>query len=45
MEYYSATKRKAFESLLMRLRNLEPVTRREASQKNKYRILRHTYGI
>ena len=44
MEYYSAIKRNAFESVLM---NLEPIIESEVSQKekNKYSILMHTYGI
>ena len=47
MEYYSAIKRKAFESVLMRCRNLEPIMRSEVSQKEKYKycILVHMYGI
>ena len=47
MEYYSATKRNTFESVLMRWMNLEPITQSEVSQKekDKYHILTHTYGI
>ena len=47
MEYYSAIKRNAFESVLKRCMNLEPITQSEVSQKqkNKYRILMHIYGI
>ena len=47
MEYYSAIKRNAFESVLMRWMNLEPIMQSEVSEKekNKYRILTHTYGI
>ena len=47
MEYYSATKRNAFESVLMRWMNLEPNTQSEVSQKekDKYRILTHIHGI
>ena len=47
MEYYSATKRNAFESVLMRWMNLEPIIQSEVSQKekNNYRILTHIYGI
>ena len=47
MEYYSAIKRKAFESVLMRWMNLEPIIQSEVSQKekDKYRILTHIYGI
>ena len=35
MEYYSAIKRKVFESVLMRLMNLEPIIQSEVSQKEK----------
>ena len=44
MEYYSAVKRNAFESVLMRWMNLEPIIQREVSQKkkDKYSILTHT---
>ena len=35
MEYYSAIKRSAFESVLMRWTNLEPIIRSEVSQKEK----------
>ena len=47
MEYYSAMKKKAFESVLMRWMNLEPIIQSEVSQKekNKYCILMHIYGI
>ena len=47
MEYYSAIERNAFESVLMRWLNLEPIIRSELSQeeKKKYRILVHLYGI
>ena len=47
MEYYSAIKRNAFESVLMRWMNLEPIIQSEVSQKekNKYCILTHIYGI
>ena len=46
-EYYSATKRNAFESVLMRWMNLEPIIQSEVSQKekDKYRILTHIYRI
>ena len=40
MEYYSAIKRNAFESVLMRWMNLE---QNEVSQKEKYHILTHIY--
>ena len=36
MEYYSAIKRNAFESVLMRWMNLEPNIQSEVSQKDKY---------
>ena len=47
MEYYSAIKRNAFESVLMRWMNLEPIIQIEASQKekDKYCILTHIYRI
>ena len=47
MEYYSAVKRNALESVLMRWMNLEPITQSEVSQKekDKYCILMHIYGI
>ena len=47
MEYYSAIKRKAFESVLMRWMKLEPIIQSEVSQKekNKYHILTHIYRI
>ena len=47
MEYYLALKRKAFESFLMWLMNLEPIIESEVSQKekDKYHILMHIYGI
>ena len=47
MEYYSAEKRKTFESVLMRWMNLEPIIHSEVSQKekDKYHILTHIYGI
>ena len=41
MEYYSAIKKNAFESVLRRWMKLEPITQREASQKEKYSILTH----
>ena len=42
MEYYSVIKRNAFESVLMRWMNLEPIIQSEVSQKekDKYSILR-----
>ena len=47
MEYYPAIKRNVFESVLMRWMNLEPITQRGVSQKEKakYCILMHIYGI
>ena len=47
MEYYSAIKRNAFESVLMRWMKLEPIIQSEVSQKEKhqYSILTHIYGI
>ena len=47
IEYYSVIKRNAFESVLMRWTNLEPIILSEVSQKEKekYHILMHTYGI
>ena len=43
MEYYSAIKRNAFESVLMRWMNLEPIIQSEVTKKNKdkYHILMH----
>ena len=47
IEYYSAIKRNAFESVLMRWMDLEPIIQSEVSQKkkDKYHILTHIYGI
>ena len=47
MEYYSAIKRNAFESVLMRWMNLEPIIQSEVRQKemDKYHILMHIYEI
>ena len=47
MEYYSAIKGNAFESVLMRWMNLEPIIHSEVNQKekDKYCILMHIYGI
>ena len=47
MEYYSAIKKNAFESVLMRWMKLEPIIQSEVSQKDKhqYSILMHIYGI
>ena len=45
MEYYSAIKKNAFESVLMRWMKLEPTIQSEVSQKEKhqYNILMHIY--
>ena len=47
MEYYSAIKKNAFESIIMRWMKLEPIIQSEVSQKEKYQdsILMHIYGI
>ena len=47
MEYYSAIKKNAFESVLMSWMKLETIIQSEVSQKekNQYSILMHTYGI
>ena len=47
MEYFSATKRTTFESVLMRWMDLESVKQSEVSQKekNKYCILMHIYAL
>ena len=46
MEYYSATKKNIFESVLMRWMKLELITQSEVSQKEKQdSILTHIYGI
>ena len=47
VEYYSAIKKNAFESVLMRWMKLEPIIQTEVSQKEKhqYSILTHIYGI
>ena len=47
MEYYSAIKNNAFESVLMRWMNLDHIIQSEVSQKekNKYHILRHIHGL
>ena len=46
-EYYSAIKKNAFESVLMRWMKLEHIIQNEVSQKEKhqYSILIHIYGI
>ena len=47
VEYYSAIKKKTFESVLMRWMKLDPMTQSEVSHKEKYQysILTHIYGI
>ena len=47
MEYYSAITRKAFESVLMRWMNLEPIIQSKVTQKekNKYHILTHIWNL
>ena len=47
MEYYSAIKNNALESVPMRWMKLEPIIQSEVSQKEKhqYSILTHIYGI
>ena len=47
IEYYSAKKRNAFESVIMRCMKLKPIIQREVSQKDKdkYCILMHIYEI
>ena len=47
MGYYSANKKNAFESVLMRWMKLQPIIQNEVSQKEKqqYSILMHIYGI
>ena len=45
MEYYSAIKRNAFESVLMRWMDLDPVSDVSQKDKNKFRILTHIRGI
>ena len=47
MDYYTAIKGNAFESVLMRWINLEPIMQSEVSQKekDKYHILTHIYRI
>ena len=47
MEYYSAIKKNAFESILMKWMKLEPIIQTEVSQKEKYlySILTYIYGI
>ena len=46
-EYYSARKKKAYESVPVRWMSLQPIIQSEVNQKkkDKYRILTHIYGI
>ena len=46
-EYYSAIKRNAFESFLLRWMNLKPILQSEVSQKEKDKnhILMHIYAL
>ena len=43
MEYYSAIKKNALESVLMRQMKLEPIIQSEASQKEKHQYSRLTH--
>ena len=47
MEYYSAVKRHAFASVLMKWMKLEPIIQNKVRQKEKHQhvILTHIYGI
>ena len=47
MEYYSAVKRNAFESVLMRWMSLEPIIQSEVCQKekDKFCVLTYIYRI
>ena len=47
VDYYSASKKNEFESVLLRWMKLEPIIQSEVSQKEKdiYYILMHIYGI
>ena len=47
VDYYSASKKNEFESVLLRWMKLEPIIQSEVSQKEKhqYSILTHIYGI
>ena len=47
MEYYSAVKKNAFESVLIKWMKLKPIIQSEVSQKGKhqYSILMYIYGI
>ena len=47
LEYYSATKRNSFNSVVIRWMKLEPIIWTEVRQKkkDKYHILTHIHGI
>ena len=47
IDYYSASKKNTFDSVLMRWMKLEPIIQSEVNQKEKhqYSILMHIYGI
>ena len=45
VEYYSAIKRNETELFVVRWMDLESVIQSQVSQKNKYLMLTHTYGI
>ena len=45
MKYYSAVKKNAFESVLMRWMKLEPIIQSEVSQKEKHQYSILTYCI
>ena len=47
VEYYSAIKKNAFESVLMRWMKLEPIIQSKVSQieKHQYSVLTQIYGI
>ena len=45
MEYYSAIKRNGTELFVVRWMDLESVIQSEVTQKNKYQMLMHIYGI
>ena len=47
MEYYSAIKKNAFESVLMRWMKLEPIIQSEVSQKEKhqYSVFMHIWNL
>ena len=43
MKYYSTIKKNAYESILMRWRNLEPIIQSEVSQKEKQILYINAY--